>query len=170
MISDRNFSFTGYDVLREVMWFGSAANANDTRLIDDPLSLEFSTTDTKFTTMLVASDESDLTTYVEESVGPTPRTRLDCLRKLLVRRQGWLLGLALERTQSTDVDALAEAIPEVARERVGALGDLDLNAAGDLAQANYDILRVTGGGWQYYGTYEATSDSIAFAAMPMLDA
>ncbi len=71
----------------------------------------------------------------------------------------------MEKLRLFKFDALAEAIPEVAREHVGALGDLDLNAAGDLAQANYDILRVAGGGWQYYGTYEATRDSIVFAAM-----
>ena len=151
-------SAQGHEVLSQVSWFGTGANARDARLIEDPLASEFSTS-TDFTTIVVASGQNDVSKHVESSVaedlGKTPTAYASSSYDAV-----WLLGLAMEETQSTDVDTLASAIPQVADKHSGALGSVSLNAAGDLAQANYDIWRISDGKWNLFGTYYADSDSI----------
>ena len=158
-------SAQGHEILSQVSWYGTGANAKDARLIEDPLASEFSTS-TDFTTIVVASGQNDVSKHVESSVadglGKTPTAYASSSYDAI-----WLLGLAMEETQSTDVDTLAAAIPQVADKHSGALGSVSLNAAGDLAQANYDIWGISDGEWKMFGTYYADSDTIVPAMASM---
>ena len=151
-------SAQNHEVLNEIRWFGADASAKDPRFLSDPLALEFST-NTSFTTVIVASGQNDISAHVDESVaatlGNTPTAYASASYDAI-----WLLGLAMEATDSTDVDTLTEAIPLVADEHRGALGLVSLNSAGDLAQANYDIWAIEDEEWAFLGTYDAGSNSI----------
>ena len=157
-------SAQSHEILNEIRWFGADASAKDPRFIEDPLALEFST-NTEFTAVVVASGQNDISTHVDESVaatlGNTPTAYASASYDAV-----WILGLAMEATQSTDVDVLTKAIPDVAAERMGALGSDKLNAAGDLAQANYDIWAIVNEEWVFLGTYDAGSNSIIQVLVP----
>ena len=162
-------SSAAHDALNNVRWFGSDGSAKDSAFINDPDALQFST-NTEFTAVVVASGQNELSqrveTAVEAEIGVIPTAYASASYDAI-----WLLGLSMERTQSTDVDVLTEIIPEIANEHMGALGSLTLNSVGDLAQANYEMWTVADNGWQYAGVYDATADSIEFAAMDeMMDA
>ena len=156
-------SSAAHDVLNNVRWFGSDGSAKESGFINDPDALQFST-NTKFTAVVVASGQNELSqrveTAVEAEIGVTPTAYASASYDAI-----WLLGLSMERTQSTDVDVLTEIIPEIANEHMGALGSLTLNSVGDLAQANYEMWTVADNAWQYAGVYDATADSIEFAAI-----
>ncbi len=147
-----------HDVLSKVRWFGADANTKDPGLVEDPISLEF-VTDTEFTTVLVASGKNEISKRVEEAVdadlGRIPRTYASSAYDAI-----WILGLSMEKIQSTDVTLLIATIPKVAAEHRGALGSVRLNSAGDLAQTNYDIWNISDGQWKFAGVYYAASDAI----------
>ena len=156
-------SSAAHDALNNVRWFGSDGSAKDSAFINDPDALQFST-NTEFTAVVVASGQNELSqrveTAVEAEIGVIPTAYASASYDAI-----WLLGLSMERTQSTDVDVLTAIIPEIADEHMGALGSLTLNSVGDLAQANYEMWTVADSNWQYAGVYDATADSIEFAAM-----
>ena len=148
-----------YEVLGDVRWFGSDANTKESKLVEDSIGLGF-VTDTAYTTVQVASGKNDLSQYVDsslnESIGRIPSTYASSAYDMM-----WLMGLTIEREQSTDVAVLTAAIPEVAEEYVGALGSTRLNDAGDLAQTNYDVWDIRDGSWTLAGTYFSATDTIA---------
>ena len=152
-----------YEVLGDVRWFGSDANTKESKLVEDSIGLGF-VTDTMYTTVQVASGKNDLSQYVDsslnESIGRIPSTYASSAYDMM-----WLMGLTIEREQSTDVAVLTAAIPEVAEEYVGALGSTRLNDAGDLAQTNYDVWDIRDGAWTLAGTYFSVSDTIEFEGM-----
>ena len=151
-------SAASHDILDDVRWFGADAVTKDTVIIDDPITLEFAT-NTEFTTLQVASGKNEFSKQVEEAVeeaiGRTPRTYASSAYDAI-----WLLGLSMERTQSTDVSTLTAAFPEVAAEHQGALGSTELNENGDLAQTNYDVWNVSDSQWTHVGVYYAATDSV----------
>ena len=151
-------SASDHDVLDDVMWFGSDANTKDSSLVEDPIGLQF-VTDTRYTTVQVASGKNDLSRHVDESlkadIGRVPSTYASSAYDA-----AWVVGLAIERAQSTDVEAVSRAIPVVAAEHTGALGSARLNDYGDLAQTNYDIWDIRDGSWTLAGTYFSATDMI----------
>ncbi len=162
-------SSSAHQVLNSVKWIGSDGSAQLSEFVDDPITLEFSTV-TEFTAVVVSSGKNErsdrVDAAVQDELGSIPTAYASSAYDAV-----WLLGLAMEETQSTDVDVLTEIIPDVAAGHIGALGPLVLNENGDLAQANYEVWTVAGTGWQYTGVYVAASDSIEFAATDdMMDA
>ena len=156
-----------HDVLNDVRWFGTDGNAKDTRLIGDLLVHAFSV-NVNFTTTLISSGNNEISNHVETSVhdviGRNPTSYASSSYDSV-----WLLGMAIDETQSTDVDTITAVIPGVAKERHGALGSNQLNAAGDLSQANYAISHITDDGWEDIGIYDATTNSIIFDASVMAE-
>ena len=153
-------SASSHQILNEVRWFGSDGSAKESSFINDPIALQF-TQNTQFTAVVVASGQNDKSQRVESAVeaeiGVTPTAYASASYDAI-----WLLGLAMEETQSLDVDVLTEIIPTIADEYRGALGSLSLNNVGDLAQANYEMWTITNE-WEYSGVYVATDDEIVFA-------
>ena len=160
-------SSSAHEALNNVKWYGSDGSAKLSEFIDDPITLEFSTA-TEFTAVVVSSGKNDAServdSAVESELGSVPTAYASAAYDAI-----WLLGLAMEETQSTDVDVLTEIIPDIAAEHVGALGSLLLNDKGDLAQANYEMWTVADNDWTYSGVYVATSDSIEFAETVMME-
>ena len=159
-------SAASHDILSDVRWFGADAVTKDTVIVDDPISLKFAT-DTQFTTLQVAAGKNDKTALVEEAVeealGRTPRTYASSAYDAI-----WLLGLSMEKTQSTDVNDLVAVFSDVAAEHQGALGSTALNEFGDLAQTNYDVWNVSGDKWTHVGVYYASVDSVTLSEKSMM--
>ena len=147
-----------HDVLGDVRWFGSDANTKESSLVNDAVGLQF-VTDTRYTTVQVASGKNDLSRHVDESVNATIG-RVPSTYASSAYDTAWVVGLAIEQAQSTDVKAVSQAIPAAAAGHTGALGSTRLNDYGDLAQTNYDIWDIRGGSWTLTGTYFSASDAI----------
>ena len=151
-------SASGQEILSDVRWFGTDANTRDPTFVDDPIGLEF-VNDVRYTTVQVASGKNDISKRVDESLvaelGRVPSTYASSAYDAV-----WIVGLAMDREQSTDVALLRQAIPEIAAEHTGALGSTLLNDYGDLAQTNYDVWDIRDGVWTLAGTYFASSDTI----------
>jgi branched-chain amino acid transport system substrate-binding protein len=155
-------SASSYDILHEVQWFGSDANTKDPSIVEDRIGLQFAT-DTSFTTVQVASGKNEKSARVDdsllESLGRVPSTYASSSYDSV-----WLVGLAIETAQSTEVADVVEAIPGVAASHTGALGSIALNAAGDLAQTNYDVWKIVDAQWNQVGIYYSATDTVELAA------
>ena len=145
--------------LDDIRWFGPGANTKEHKLIDDPIGLEFSTA-IQFTTVQVAASKSQVyervQAYLTETLGTTPNTFVHSSYDA-----PWLVGLSMLATQSDDVTDIKAVFSEVAAEYHGAIGNTKLNAAGDLAQANYEVWGIRGGEWVLLGQYNYADDSIS---------
>jgi len=149
-----------HESLDKVRWFGPGANTKEHKLIEDPIGLEFSNT-VQFTTVQVAASKNPIYERVQEhlteTLGKTPNTFVHSSYDVV-----WLIGLSMLETQSSDVSAIKAAIPGIAENYSGAIGSTKLNAAGDLAQANYEVWGIRGGEWMLLGQYTQSDDSIVF--------
>ena len=65
----------------------------------------------------------------------------------------WILGLAIEAAGDAGFDEVKRQVPLVASDYQGALGDIELNAAGDAAEATYAVWGIESEGWVRIGTY-----------------
>ncbi|HJJ23402.1 MAG TPA: ABC transporter substrate-binding protein [Nitrosopumilus sp.] len=150
-----------HEVLDDVRWFGPGANTKEHKLIDDPIGLEFST-NVQFTTVQVAASKNPTYEKVQahliKTLGKTPNTFVHSSYDAV-----WIIGLAMLETQSSDVSIIKEAIPGIAESYSGAIGSTKLNAAGDLAQANYEVWGIRGGEWIKLGQYTQSDDSISLS-------
>ena len=151
-------SASSYDILHEVQWFGSDANTKDPSIVEDRIGLQFAT-DTSFTTVQVASGKNEKSARVDdsllESLGRVPSTYASSSYDAV-----WLVGLSIEEAQSTEVADVAAVIPDVAASHSGALGSIALNAAGDLAQTNYDVWKIVDAEWILLGIYYSATDTV----------
>ena len=148
-----------HDILNEIRWFGSDGNARDTKLVEDPIGQDF-TTNTQYAAVQVASGKNDVSKSLDdallEELGRVPSTYASSAYDAV-----WVVGLAMEATQSADPAVVSGAIPDVAEDHVGAIGSTRLNANGDLAQTNYDVWQVGGdGAWALAGTYFSADDVV----------
>ncbi|MDH3765129.1 MAG: ABC transporter substrate-binding protein [Nitrosopumilus sp.] len=153
-------SASEHEILDKVRWFGPGANTKEHKLIDDPIGLEFST-NVQFTTVQVAASKNPTYELVQEhlteTLGKTPNTFVHSSYDAV-----WIIGLAMLETQSSDVGVIKDAIPGIAENYSGAIGSTKLNAAGDLAQANYEVWGIRNGEWELLGQYTQSDDSIEF--------
>ncbi len=152
---------TTYDALGEVRWFGSDGNAKDSRLIDDPIASEFAGS-VQFMALQVSAATNEKFQHVESTItdllGRSPNTYTHSSYDA-----AWIVGLSIEEAGSAEVDDVAAVLPGIASEYVGAMGDIELNAAGDLAQADYTIWGVVDGEWAVVGSYSQADDAVTMA-------
>ena len=148
-----------HDVLDDVRWFGTDANTKEDKLINDPIAREFSLT-TQFTTAQVTVSNNPIHEHVESSLtselGRIPNAYAFSSYDVV-----WIIGLAMLQTESSDVSAIKEIIPDIAKNYYGAIGSTRLNEAGDLAMADYDIWGIRNGQWILIGKYTQATDSIS---------
>ena len=70
----------------------------------------------------------------------------------------WVVGLAMLDDQSASPSELP--IFDVAKKYQGAIGNIELNDAGDLSSANYDLWTVGHNKWYKIGNYNHVTDDI----------
>ena len=154
-------SASAHDILSDVTWYGADASAKEYRLIQDDIALKFSN-DVQFTTVQISPTEGEKYTMVEDHIintlGRSPTAfaygAFDAV---------WLVGLTMLHTQSSDADVIKDNIIQVAQGYDGIIGNADLNEAGDLTDANFDIWIISGAEWIKAGTYYYKDKSITLS-------
>ena len=153
-------SASSYDNLKSVMWFGSDASANDDKLTDDRISLEF-ISDVGFVATQFSASKNDVYQRVHDhfidTVGSSPNNYAYSAYDGV-----WLLGLTILSSQSLDSDILKQNIADVAANHEGGIGYIILNDNGDLERADYELWSVSDGDWVLSGRYIASSNSLIF--------
>ena len=150
----KNFidSVSSYDIFTEtdVRWFGTDGVSGDTDLVTSDTGRFL--TDVSFTTLQFAVTEN-----------PT----FERVQKILNNDSGiisnfmyssydavWLIGLSMIETDSTDVSSIKSSIHNVAKNYENAtIGPIELNKAGDLQKADYEILGIRNSEWVSLGKY-----------------
>lgn len=146
-----------YENIDDVRWFSTSTQAVNTDLVSDPQAFEFAKA-TQFTTARSVSESNSITQYVNNWA----LERYDRSASIFTYPSYdsvWLLGVAIQQAQTTDVDTLTKVIPLVARNMIGSAGHLELNEAGDLGSSSYEIWHVTEDGWVKAADYDPSSGS-----------
>lgn len=152
-------SASEHDILDEVRWFGSDANAREHRLIDDRIGLEFADK-VQFVAGQFAAPENPtyerVEDHVRETLGRDPSTYIHTSYDA-----SWIMGLSILEAGTTDASAIKEVLPGVANGHEGAIGEIRLNEAGDLVPTDYNIWMIHDGEWILYGTYDIDTGEIS---------
>lgn len=142
---------TSYDILDDVTWLGSATPVGDSHISDDPAIEEFVSKVGLYSITLSVPDsqpyrqvEAVMTERLGHGANPFVYAAYDSV---------WLMALTMLDAQTTDADGLKASIADVAEGYQGVTGNIRFNDAGDLADSNYDVWRVSDGKWHVVGKY-----------------
>ena len=141
-----------YQHASQVRWFGSNTQADADQFLTNPTSLEFFET-TNFTAVKTVTPDNTIRQYVDGRISEI-YDREPSIYSHSAYDSVWLLGYAIQMTQSTDPDVLKGVIPLIAERMTGSFGDLRLNDAGDVATESYEIWSVRNGQWVMEYTYD----------------
>lgn len=134
-----------HDVLWDLRWFGADQNTASPNVGDDPISAEFAE-HVGFTVLQPTVPDNqindEIRTRVISELGREPSPYASYEYNAV-----WLLGLSLLNAQSIDPSVIKETIPEVASRYVGAVGSSELDGAGDLLDADYQVWTFVDGQW-----------------------
>lgn len=146
------------DELADFKWYGTDSNANEKKITEDKEALEFANK-VGFTAVQFGSISNDIQKDVEsrliEQLGSTPSTYAYSSYDAV-----WIIGQSILEANSNHPGLLQNIIEKVAAGYVGALGDIELNEAGDLKAANYDIWEIIDDTWKVTGYYDHLSNEI----------
>lgn len=154
LLKDANSTY----LLNHVKWFGTDSNANEQRIIDDSDALNFAN-EVDFTAVQFGTISNDIHDDVEsrmiDQIGRLPSTYAYSSYDAV-----WIVGLSILKTDSMNPGMIDNVFEEVVSEYVGALGDVELNDAGDLKFANYDVWKIRDNEWKVTGYYDYLTDEI----------
>ena len=149
-----------YDILDDIRWFGSSASAKEQKILDDTTSREFAIR-TEFTTVQFSIEQNIITQriadHINRTLGHTPSiyayTAYDAV---------WLAGLAILKAESSSAVDVRSLIIPTSEEYIGALGQIRLNAAGDLVAGDYTIWGISDDQWSDMGKYRSEDQTISW--------
>ncbi len=152
-------SASQYESLRAVQWIGSEGLTASFAVIDNKQASNFATDVNLLSIQFSAADNPiyhKASERYKEMVGDVPGNNYmyasyDSL---------WVLGLAMDEVgfESQDINM---QLPQATMQYVGALGNITLNAAGDLDIANYEFLTIKNDKWIPSIKYDAETDTIS---------
>jgi branched-chain amino acid transport system substrate-binding protein len=151
-------SANSYDNLKQVQWYGSDASSNDRTITSDKIASEFAS-DVSFVSTQFSASKNEKYQHVHDylvtELGAAPSNYAYSSYDSL-----FLMGLAIEKTETLDANILSDVLPEVGETYNGALGNIRLNEYGDLAISNYEIFTVEDNQWILYGFYDSATQDI----------
>lgn len=142
------------------LWFGAGSTTKDPDIVGDPIAREFANT-VEYTTTQVAVSKNAIYERVEERLS----AEFGYVPSAFVHSSydaPWIYGIAMLQLDSDNAGKIREILPDVASRYYGAIGPAQLNEAGDLASANYEVWGVTGDTWERKGLYAHAADSVAW--------
>ena len=148
-----------YDSLKQVQWYGSDGNAKDQKISTDPIASEFAEA-VSFSAPIIAVDDNEVNADLRQRL-------MDMLgREPITYTYGsydaaWVVGKAIMEAQSGSASDIKPIFMDVANAHVGALGDIQLNAAGDLAVADYEVWTAQNGGWESTAKYSYATNQLS---------
>ena len=147
-----------HDILGEVRWYGGDSNVKAIGFIEDEIASEFANR-VGFTAAQFSVSENEITKQIDahvlDALGREGYAYINTSHDVV-----WLLGLSILEAQSTDVDAVKAALPDVAAAYSGALDSVELNEAGELSGTDYAVWSVVDGEWVMPEIYDYETDSI----------
>lgn len=153
-----------YPILRDVSWYGTESTANLDELVNDR----------------IASSFTDTVGYTAMQLLPSPGPEVERIQDSLTEKLGttptvfayptydsvWVLGKAIMMANSADSAYVKSVLHDVAAAHAGATGSVALNDAGDLAVANYQVVKVEDGAWIQKDKYSAARDLLIPSTQP----
>ena len=142
-------AMSSQDGAETVRWFGTDYTARDARYLKNPAISEFAS-ETGYTTLQVEGSGAGLDAIRQALAEATDKATTHDM--LAAYESAWIMGLAIQHTQSTDPDRLREAIPHVALRHQGTLGQMALDPNGDLLAPAVKVWSVHDNEWVLAGT------------------
>ncbi len=140
-----------HDNLKRVQWYGTDSNANEKKITQDATSLEFAKS-VDFTAVQFGTNPNPTQNYVKDvlydQTGQLPSNYAYSSYDAV-----WILGNSILEADSTKPIEVQKVIHKVAAQYEGALGNIELNEAGDLKSADYDIWGIVDDKWNVIGKY-----------------
>ena len=157
-------SASGFDALREVRWYGGEALAQATYLLNDEMASEF-VNEVDFTAVQLLDSPGGKTQEVfervAEIVGERPISFVHPSYDSI-----WVLGKAVMAARSAEAQDVKAVFADVAAGYSGALRSTQLNPAGDLSLANYQVWRIDNNTWVKDRIFAAEKGILAAAEQP----
>ena len=153
-----------YDILEDVRWFAAESVAQQSDILDDRITSEF-IAEIDLTAMTIlpsAGGQYDhVTESVTEEIGEINAFVYPAYDSV------WILGKAIMKADSTEPSEIKKVLPTVAAEyKDGAMSNTELNDAGDLILANYQIMKVVDNEWERTIKYATEQDTLTAVNQP----
>lgn len=153
-----------HEDLGNVRWYGSEAVAGSTYLFDDPIASEFvnSVDFTSLQVLISPGQQSDrIDELLTEELGSAPISFVHPAYDAV-----WIVGKAIMEANSPEAADVKKVLVDVASGYSGAMASGELNEAGDLVLANYQIWKVVDNAWVESGIYAAARNILTAAEQP----
>ena len=153
-----------HEDLGNVRWYGSEAVAGTTYLLDDPIASEFvnSVNFTSLQVLISPGEQSDrIDELLTEDLGAAPISFVHPTYDAV-----WVVGKAIMEADSAEAADVKKVLVDVARGYSGAMASAELNEAGDLVLANYQIWKIIDNAWVKSGVYAAEKNILTAAEQP----
>ncbi|MYB30240.1 MAG: ABC transporter substrate-binding protein [Cenarchaeum sp. SB0663_bin_5] len=160
-------SASQHPILRDVSWYGTESTADSDELINDRIVSEFADTVGYTAMQLLPSpgpERERIQDQLTEELGTTPN-----VFAYQAYDSVWVLGKAIMKANSADSAYIKSVLYDVAATYSGATGSTALNDAGDLAVANYQVVKVEDGAWIQKDKYSAARDLLIPSTQPEED-
>ncbi len=157
-------SASQHPILRDVSWYGTESTADSDELINDRIVSEFADTVGYTAMQLLPSpgpERERIQDQLTEELGTTPN-----VFAYQAYDSVWVLGKAIMKANSADSAYIKNVLHDVAATYSGATGSTALNDAGDLAVANYQVVKVEDGAWIQKDKYSAARDLLIPSTQP----
>lgn len=153
-----------YDTLKEVRWFAAESVAGRSDILDDRIASEFiAEIDLTAMTILPSAggQYEHVTERLTEELGEADAFTYPTYDSV------WILGKAIMKADSTEPSEIKKVLPSVAAEhKDGAMSNTELNDAGDLILANYQIMKVVDNAWERTIKYATEQDILTADNQP----
>ncbi len=154
-----------HEDLGNVRWYGSEAVAGSTYLFDDPIASEFvnSVDFTSLQVLISPGGQSDrIDELLTEELGSAPISFVHPAYDAV-----WIVGKAIMEANSSEAADVKKVLVDVASGYSGAMASGELNEAGDLVLANYQIWKIIDNEWVKSGVYAAEKNILTAAEQPV---
>lgn len=151
--------------LGNIRWYGSEAVAGVTYLLDDPIASEFvnSVNFTSLQVLISPGQQSDrIDELLTEELGAAPISFVHPAYDAV-----WIVGKAIMEANSSEAADVKKVLASVADGHTGAMASAELNEAGDLVLANYQIWKIVDNAWVKSGVYAAEKNILTAAEQPV---
>ena len=157
-------SASNYEVLTQVRWLGGQPIAGQGPLVTDAIASEFAgQVDFAALQLLIGpgSRYGDVSSRLTTLLGTAPSTY-----SYPIYDSVWVAGMSIIESGSAAAADVKAVLPDVAAAHDGVIASNELNDAGDLVVANYQIWRVTDGTWDIGGKYSSVRDFLTAETGP----
>lgn len=157
-------SASQHEILTQVQWYGAESVAEHEMFISDSIASEFAEqVDITAVQILIGPGEryGDVRTNLIRELGSTPNSF-----SYPTYDSVWVIGKSIMAAGSAQASDIMDVLPQVAAAHDGSVSSNELNAAGDLTLANYQVWKIVDNAWDVRGKYSADMDFLSAETGP----